>query len=814
MSENFFKQTNKINLKWVSLAIIMAISYISIVFYKQYKLLHTFGFPDFDISIFNQGIWLLSRFQRPFVTVRGLHFFGDHTTFINIIFVPIYWVYDSPLVLLFGETLLIGIGGFLLFLIAEKQLNSNLAAIIISFLYFSYPALHYVNFFNYHADIFAIPAVFLLWLGYLNNNKKLLYFSSGILILTKEIMPLILIGLGIYLYFVKKWKPAKWLPVIGIISSILLSLLMTYFNETGLLRTDMVIGSLSEVLKGNIKLTDFLYKNVITKENKKYLIELFMPVGFIPIFNPLVIILNPLFLQNLIADWPYAHSIQYQYPAQIIGTIFISLVESLCLIKVLIEKAGERYKRKYIKLQEILLTQFNEITDLNKKLNEDKINNAALPEALKAPFNMIQGKIELLTKKIINIEQNLKTFILNNPHKEKNLTMDIIDKRIRNFRLAIFTAIIIILTATTVYSNLSIDHPLMKVGNLLKKDLKIDYQLMDEIYGIKSEIGDKSISVSNILLPFFSSRKEIFLWKNPFKNEYYGPTYTETYEKKPLYILLHKDISNNPEDLKIVKDNHYKLIKEYDKLKLFYKTNLESPTDSDSIPLLPPIDMKSTSALQRTIQQGKKNKRIFIDISHGELDPNFKVLMSSWGYNPISPQSGFQGNKEKLFQSGILMMSYRIGGGELSKEEIETIKQYIASGGSLFLLCPVWVWKAYDHKPLELNPYHQIGKLYGLLLVEEYPKGKLIPSQNTIKANLDIDPQNWGGVFSRIISLNTSGISLIEDQDKKSFAMASVLGKSKLILMGHNILAKSSIYQNNPSLSAYTRKLFDWLNRN
>jgi hypothetical protein len=37
----------------------------------------TFGF---DLGIFDQGVWLLSRFRDSFVTIRGLPLFGDHTS--------------------------------------------------------------------------------------------------------------------------------------------------------------------------------------------------------------------------------------------------------------------------------------------------------------------------------------------------------------------------------------------------------------------------------------------------------------------------------------------------------------------------------------------------------------------------------------------------------------------------------------------------------------------------------------------------------------------------------------------------------------
>ena len=37
---------------------------------------------SFDLGIYDQGVWLLSRFHDPFVTVRGLELFGHHVNLI------------------------------------------------------------------------------------------------------------------------------------------------------------------------------------------------------------------------------------------------------------------------------------------------------------------------------------------------------------------------------------------------------------------------------------------------------------------------------------------------------------------------------------------------------------------------------------------------------------------------------------------------------------------------------------------------------------------------------------------------------------
>ena len=243
---------------------------------------------------------------------------------------------------------------------------------------------------------------------------------------------------------------------------------------------------------------------------------------------------------------------------------------------------------------------------------------------------------------------------------------------------------------------------------------------------------------------------------------------------------------------------------------VIYKINLEVPEDSNPRHTAA-IDIHSDETVRKSIQEGKREKRIFIDISHGGLDGEFKSLLRAWGYNPISPPSGFQGNQEKLFQSGILIMSYKIGGGELRPGEMNTIKRFIDSGGNLLLLCPIWVWTTYDHKPLDLNPYNQIGEIYNLKLVEEYQKGGVQVTQNAISRTLSIKSDDRWGNFSRVISSNPMSISLIEDEVKNSFGVAATLDKSKIILIGQNFLTQSNVYKENGDLSAYTTRLIDWL---
>src|SRR5579863_3936431 len=73
---------------WAVIALIAL--YVGWFSYLIWKLYYGYGYPPFDLSIFNQGLWLLSHFHIPFVTVMGRNLFGDHTSFILSLFAPFY----------------------------------------------------------------------------------------------------------------------------------------------------------------------------------------------------------------------------------------------------------------------------------------------------------------------------------------------------------------------------------------------------------------------------------------------------------------------------------------------------------------------------------------------------------------------------------------------------------------------------------------------------------------------------------------------------------------------------------------------------
>ena len=154
--------------------------------------------PGFDLGIFDQGVWLLSRFRDPFVSIMGLNLFGDHASYILLALVPLYWLWPAAQVLLIAQTLALCLGAIPVFLLARGVLRNAWLALLPALAFLLNPALGWLNLENFHPDSFEVPLVlFALYL--MTQRRWRSYLLMVILLLAvKEDVALLVVPLGIY----------------------------------------------------------------------------------------------------------------------------------------------------------------------------------------------------------------------------------------------------------------------------------------------------------------------------------------------------------------------------------------------------------------------------------------------------------------------------------------------------------------------------------------------------------------------------------------------------------------------------------------
>src|SRR5689334_5044375 len=86
------------------LAALFAVAYFLVSLFKHWH----FDSSAYDLGIFDQAVWHLSRFERPESSIAGhRNIFGDHFHPIIVLLAPLYWLASTPVTLLAAQAVLL-----------------------------------------------------------------------------------------------------------------------------------------------------------------------------------------------------------------------------------------------------------------------------------------------------------------------------------------------------------------------------------------------------------------------------------------------------------------------------------------------------------------------------------------------------------------------------------------------------------------------------------------------------------------------------------------------------------------------------------
>jgi uncharacterized membrane protein len=294
---------------------------------------HAYHAPAFDMSIFDQGVWLLSRFKEPFVTILGLNMFGDHVVLIMVFFVPLYWLWATPETLLVVQAMALAIGAFAVYLLGRKVLKNRWLALVPTLAYLLYPAVGWLNLENFHPDSLEVPlALFALY--FMTGAKWRRYFVMVVLLLLcKEDMWLFLVPLGVYVAVRHSCKIG--LVTIGLaVGWFLIAFFGIQPSLSGVAPGSLdswriPFGGMGGLLKTIFTQPWTLIAYMFTAEKVKYVFQLLTPLLFLPLLDWRSLIALPVLFFNLVSNFWYQSNLQYHYTSLLIPVLFVSAIFGL-----------------------------------------------------------------------------------------------------------------------------------------------------------------------------------------------------------------------------------------------------------------------------------------------------------------------------------------------------------------------------------------------------------------------------------------------------------------------------------------------------
>ncbi|MFM7338366.1 MAG: DUF2079 domain-containing protein, partial [Actinomycetota bacterium] len=184
-------------------AVFLLALYLSAMSIELHRGLNT---SAYDFGLYDQGIWLLSRFNSPFVTLMGRNLFGDHTSFILLFLVPFYWVVGSSSFLFVTQAVAIAAGAIPIFLYARKRLASEVYATIFAVVYLLHPATIWIGLENFHPDAFLGLFVALALYAAMESRWRLFTITAFLSLSVKEDVALVIVPLGLWIAWRRNLK--------------------------------------------------------------------------------------------------------------------------------------------------------------------------------------------------------------------------------------------------------------------------------------------------------------------------------------------------------------------------------------------------------------------------------------------------------------------------------------------------------------------------------------------------------------------------------------------------------------------------------
>ena len=308
------------------LVVIVAFFGIAYALYGLFRHWH-FGSSAFDLGIFDQVVWHISRFEAPASSIRGFtNFLGDHFFPVIALFAPLYWLRPGPETLIAAQAALFAASIVPVFLFMRSRLPSG-AAFGFAIAYGSFWGIQRAMAFDVHETAFAPLAIATAILAIDRRQWTLFWLSAVAMLLIKEDHIPLVAGLGIYLVIRGEPRQGATAVVASIAAAFLIiGVIVPESSDAG---TYGYTSAYASVLARPWLLPVSLVTPPVKVETA---ILWFAPFAFFSLASPLAILVVPFALTRFLSDSPNHWGMVFHYSAPLAPILAMSAADGLARI--------------------------------------------------------------------------------------------------------------------------------------------------------------------------------------------------------------------------------------------------------------------------------------------------------------------------------------------------------------------------------------------------------------------------------------------------------------------------------------------------
>jgi uncharacterized membrane protein len=286
-----------------------------------------FGSSAFDLGIFDQVVWHLSRFEAPASSIRGFsNFLGDHFFPVVVLFAPFYWISPGPATLIVVQALGSAASIVPVFLFARSRLPPG-PALCIAVAYGCFWGIQRAIAFDVHETAFS-PLVIAIAILAMDRRQWPVFWISvvAMLFIKEDHIPLVA-ALGLLLV-IQGERRRGLIAVAGSLAAMVavVGVIIPMFNDLGGYEyTSSYIGVLTDPWRAPLSLVSPPIK-------VQTAILWFAPFAFLSLASPLAMLAVPFALIRFLSDSPTHWGTVFHYSAPLAPIVAISAADGLARI--------------------------------------------------------------------------------------------------------------------------------------------------------------------------------------------------------------------------------------------------------------------------------------------------------------------------------------------------------------------------------------------------------------------------------------------------------------------------------------------------
>ncbi|PZV18704.1 MAG: hypothetical protein DCF22_01075 [Leptolyngbya sp.] len=309
----------------------------AVIFFASSTLRHgLFHSNAWDLGIFDQPLYLLSRGLPPISSIIGVHILGDHAAWIFYPLAGLYWIYPDVHWLFAVQAIALALGVLPTYHLAKQSGLPEKQALAIAVAYLLYPLIFNLNLFDFHPEVIALPLMLTaVWLA---RADRIVEFVICIVVVLgcRDALALTVAAMGVWLVVFEKKRVCGAIALVaGLVWFYLATqVILPHFQPAGVLGLSLYAelgNSIPEIALNLVLKPDVVLRRVLTFPNLGYLVILFIPLawGLTPRhFAPMVATI-PQLAMNLLSEKEVQKNLVHQYSLPILPFMLLVVIASL-----------------------------------------------------------------------------------------------------------------------------------------------------------------------------------------------------------------------------------------------------------------------------------------------------------------------------------------------------------------------------------------------------------------------------------------------------------------------------------------------------